>query len=231
MTQLHEEFQEVAEHPEQRLNRQLIAAVWKGRLAKVRELVRRGANPDTRRGPQARTLLMNACEQGDVAMVRVLISSGASAVGVKDDDMDTSLHISAGGDKPELISILATKGANIESRNRAHYTPLMVAASYGKAANVRKLIAHGADPLAATKSGLNALHLATLAGEAETVSLLLKHGADPEAKTFKNMTPLAIARQNNDPAVMRAYLAHFSFQHRNKLHAVRQKRGRALATA
>lgn len=231
MTAFTQEFQEHAEHPEQRLNRQLIAAVWKGRFEEIRELVRKGADPDTRRGPQCRTLLMQACEQGDLAAVRVLISSGAQAAGITDNDMDTCLHVAAGGEKPELIDILIAKGAKTESRNKSHYTPLMVAASSGRTGNIRTLIGHDADVNATTKSGLSALHLATLAGEADTVALLLKHGADPMAETHKNLTPLSIARRVNDPDVMEAYIAHFSHQHSQKVYAVRQSRAKALAPA
>lgn len=231
MGELATEFTTESEHPEQRLNRQLIAAVWKGRTDEIRELVRKGADPDTRRGPQSRTLLMRACEQGDIASVRVLISSGAKASGITDSDMDTSLHVAAGGDMPALIPILVAKGAKLESRNRSHYTPLMVAASDGKAANIQTLIDHGADATATTKSGLSALHLATLAGEADSVALLLKHGADPLAKTHKDLTPLRIAKRINDPDVMEAYLTHFSMQQRQKIYAVRQQRTAAPAMA
>lgn len=230
MESIQETFQDNAAPSGERLNRQLIIAVWKGEYSQIRDLVQRGANPDARRGPQSRTLLMNACENGDVATVRVLLSNGAHAA-QRDDDMDTCLHLAAASDRPELMDILFAKGANTESVNKSRYTPLMVAAAAGKPANIERLIALGANPNATTKSGLSALHLATMTGDAKTVSLLLQNGANPQAEADKKLTPLSIAKRINDPDVMEAYIRHFSLQHSRKVYAVHKNRARMLCPA
>ena len=70
-------------------------------------------------------------------------------------------------------------------------TPLMYAALYGSAADVRLLLEKGADPKLHNNAGATALMWAV--DDPEKVRLLLEHGADAKARSEEGRVPLVIA--------------------------------------
>ncbi|KGQ06145.1 Ankyrin-3 [Beauveria bassiana D1-5] len=59
----------------------------------------------------------------------------------------TALHIAARGQYPEIVRLLATKGANIDAQDISGYTPLMEAAFWGRLENVQILLDGGANAM------------------------------------------------------------------------------------
>ncbi len=78
-----------------------------------------------------------------------------------------------------------------QSRGTGGSTPLMFAALYGNAHDVRLLLDAGADPNARNDARATALLWAV--DDAEKTRVLLAHGADPNARSDDGQTPLLLA--------------------------------------
>ena len=95
--------------------------------------------------------------------------------------------------------LLDAKGIQIDIRNHAGETPLMMAALKAEVDAATALIAHGA---AVQKDGWSPLHYAATGGNAAIVTLLLSRGAPIEARSPNGSTPLMMAaRYGNEEAV------------------------------
>jgi uncharacterized protein len=91
------------------------------------------------------------------------------------------------------------KGIQIDIRNHAGETPLMMAALKAEVDAANALVAHGA---AVQKEGWSPLHYAATGGSAAIVRLLLSKGAMLEARSPNGTTPLMMAaRYGNEEAV------------------------------
>jgi len=91
------------------------------------------------------------------------------------------------------------KGIQIDIRNHAGETPLMMAALKAEVDAASALVAHGA---AVQKDGWSPLHYAATGGSAAIVRLLLSKGATLEARSPNGTTPLMMAaRYGNEEAV------------------------------
>jgi hypothetical protein len=69
------------------------------------------------------TMLHHASDEWGVAVVKYLISEGAS-VDAKDNDGDTPLHLAAINDNIEVVKLLVSKKANVNAKNNDGETPL-----------------------------------------------------------------------------------------------------------
>ena len=95
--------------------------------------------------------------------------------------------------------LMDAKGVQIDIRNHAGETPLMLAALKAEVDAATALIAHGA---AVQKEGWSPLHYAATGGSAAIVKLLLSKGANLEARSPNGSTPLMMAaRYGNEEAV------------------------------
>ena len=95
--------------------------------------------------------------------------------------------------------LLDAKGVQVDIRNRAGETPLMMAALKAEVDAATALLAHGA---AVQKDGWSPLHYAATGGSAAIVRLLLSKGAALEARSPNGSTPLMMAaRYGNEEAV------------------------------
>jgi ankyrin repeat protein/mono/diheme cytochrome c family protein len=95
------------------------------------------------------------------------------------------------GDRRLFAKILRDDPGAVNRGGPGGSTPLMFAALYGDAAQVRELLERGADPNAANDAGATALMWA--ADDLERVRLLVERGADVNARSGDNRTPLLIA--------------------------------------
>ncbi|XP_030394414.1 ankyrin-1 isoform X6 [Gopherus evgoodei] len=88
------------------------------------------------------------------------------------------------------------------------FTPLHVAAKYGKVDVARVLLEHDAHPNAAGKNGLTPLHVAVHHNNLEIVRLLLPKGSSPHCSAWNGYTPLHIAAKQNQLEVARSLLQY-----------------------
>ncbi|TGK12466.1 ankyrin repeat domain-containing protein [Leptospira fletcheri] len=112
------------------------------------------------------------------------------------------------GDEKRVGELLAKDPDAARSYSKDGWTPLHLAAHFGRTSLVAYLLDHGADLQARSKSkfsfGNTPLHSAVAAGRDETVKLLIEKGADPNfSQEEGGYTPLHIAasRQGNSSIV------------------------------
>ena len=102
----------------------------------------------------------------------------AARPAVAPDPADTLRHAAAAGDLAAVERLLGSQ-VNIDARDAAGRTALMLATLQGQTDAVLALLAHGADPNAADASGTTPLQAATAAGHTAIVTALLRYGARP----------------------------------------------------
>lgn len=171
----------------------LVAALFWGHREVADRLAREGVQPRNLRA---------AAGVGDAALVDEL--AGTPQAGVHrgfyrphsgfppwtpTDDaqevLDEALAYAARSGRADVLDAIVGHGARLES-DVYRGTPLIWAASRGRAAAVERLLALGADPAGRGDYGgeshgrqVTPLHLAGAGGDAATVELLLGAGADP----------------------------------------------------
>ncbi|CAG2216793.1 ANKRD17 [Mytilus edulis] len=107
---------------------------------------------------------------------------------------DTALTLACHGGHAELVSLLLSKGADIEHRDKKGFTPLILAATAGHVDVVEILLDHGADMEAQSERTKDTpLSLACSGGRFEVVELLLSRGANKEHRNVSDYTPLSLA--------------------------------------
>jgi ankyrin repeat protein len=95
-------------------------------------------------------------------------------------------------------------GIQIDARNAADETPLMMAALRGEVDAAQALLAHGASPV---KSGWSPLHYAATGGNVAIVKLILARGAPIDARSPNASTPLMMAAKYGSEDAVDALLA------------------------
>ena len=111
-----------------------------------------------------------------------------------------ALLVALQGESLKVAKVLwDAKGIQIDIRNHAGETPLMMAALKAEIDAANALVAHGA---AVQKEGWSPLHYAATGGSAAIIKLLLSKGAVLEARSPNGSTPLMMAaRYGNEEAV------------------------------
>ncbi len=105
------------------------------------------------------TPLMLAARLAPPALVKELLQAGADIHAVNADG-NQALWLSCVGENVENMQLLIDAGIDVQHINVNAATPLMFAASSGRARAVAQLLAAGADPLFETDLGLTALDMA-----------------------------------------------------------------------
>jgi ankyrin repeat protein len=144
--------------------------------------------------------LFEAVRAGDVARVQSLV------------DADPTLAIFAAsilGETDRLEPLLSGNRALITAVSTDGWTPLHLAAFFGKTDAVRLLLNKGATVTARSTNDLHntPLHAAAAGGHSEIVKILLDHGADANARQNSGWAPLHAAALNGDLESARALVA------------------------
>lgn len=148
------------------------------------------------------TPLMEASQEGQVELVKFLLSKGAN-VHATTATGDTALTYACENGHTDVASLLLDAGADLEHESEGGRTPLMKAARAGHFCSVRFLISKGADVnRATTNNDHTVLSLACAGGHLPVVELLLSHGADPSHKLKDNSTSLIEASKGGHGKVM-----------------------------
>lgn len=89
-------------------------------------LIRRGADVNTFRGPEAQTPLHMAARRGNVGIAQALLNAGA-ALEARDKKGETPLRRAVNCGHPEIVSLLLADGADVNARDKKGRTPLQAA--------------------------------------------------------------------------------------------------------
>ena len=114
------------------------------------------------------------------------------------------------GDAPLVHQLLHRDAAAIDLPRQDGWTPLHLAAFYGRLEVAELLVSHGADVNVMSTNAManRPLHAAVAGRHLPVVELLLGHGADASASQHGGWTPLQGAAQHGDLAIVAALLSH-----------------------
>ncbi|WJS98865.1 ankyrin repeat domain-containing protein [Novosphingobium humi] len=155
----------------------------------VRALIRAGArvNAVDQDGVGA---LWLACEMGDAGMIGALLDAGADPRRARSDGA-TPLHLCARFAPVSVVERMAH--GEVDLRDARGQTPLMWAASSGRAEAVSALLRAGASARAVSQGGFTPLLFAVKSGSVAAVSALLAAGADATARGPENTSAAQLA--------------------------------------
>jgi len=157
------------------------------------ELVGRVYAPGHKYGPRLR----KACGRGDDERVRDLVVRGCNPRGT-DGGGFNSLHYAAQYDRIGTIDLLLDICPDrtdelLNGADNSGWTPLMVAAAYGRIQALQKLLSRNARVEAMSAEGRTALHWAAAKGKELVVPLLVKAGLSADAQDRNGWTPIHCA--------------------------------------
>ena len=124
----------------------------------------------------------------DLDLVRKLLDKDPSLVRARDENSSTPLHLVVDKDEAaQLITLLLSKGADVNAKTDSAMTPLHFAVISNKIESIKLLLANKANVKAAGFEGDTPLHLVE---SKEAAEILLASGADMEAIGSSFRTPL-----------------------------------------
>lgn len=177
--------------------------------------------------------LFEAIEADDAERVRVLLAADPSLAGSRDDAGVSALmraryrfdegvieavisavpsldvfEAAAFGDLDRLTELLMFDPVLVTAYSADGFTPLHLAAFFGRPDAVRFLLDRGAEVDAPGTGWMTGtpLHSAVSSRQPEAAALLLGAGADPDARQSGGWTPLHAAARNGDLASVEALL-------------------------
>ena len=164
----------------------LLAAVRARDLKAVRHLLDEEPALVDARAPQGESAVRAAVYCGAEEIAKLLIARGAAL-----DACDAA----AAGELPALEHALAADQGTVSRWSEDGWSPLHLAAFFGRDEAARLLLERGADPHAVSKNPTanTPLHAAAVRGHVAVVGLLLERGADPNHAAGGGFTPLHLA--------------------------------------
>jgi ankyrin repeat protein len=168
-------------------------AVYRGNVATVKRLLRKGANPNDKNRYGA-TPMMLAATTGDVPVIKLLLSAGANPDSPNGENQ-TALMLVARTGNVEAAKLLLRHGAHVNARERFRgQTALMWAAARRHPRMMELLVEHGADINARSAVYDYERHI-TAEGRAKT-------------EDTGGLTPLMFAVRDNCLACVNVLIAH-----------------------
>ncbi len=145
----------------------------------------------------------SAIKSDDATTVRSLLTRGFDG-NVRDAKGDHALHVAIReGASKAVQALLSWEKVEVEARNKADESPLMLAALGGQLDIVKSLIARDAD---VNKPGWTPLHYAATRGHLDVMRLLLDQNAYIDAASPNGTTPLMMAAFYGTPSAVKLLL-------------------------
>eukprot|EP00947_MAST-08B_sp_MAST-8B-sp1_P005389 g5389.t1 len=173
-------------------------AALEGRDDEVAQLLEQGAGAcEDNVNDRGETALHRAAEDGQAAVVKLLLDAGVDKDKADNNLGWTPLHHASGRGHPPVVQILLDAGADMDKEDDWGSTPLHWAAEHGHAAVVQILLDAGADKDKVNDHPSNAwgtpLHVAVERGHDAVAQILLDAGADKDKADAEGLTPLHLA--------------------------------------
>ena len=131
-----------------------------------------------------------AIKKDDAAAVSALLARGIDPNTLGPEGLTGLFMAARAGHAKVALVLLEAPDTDVECRNTADESPLMLAALRGDLALARALIARDAD---VNKTGWTPLHYAASRGQIPMIDLLLEHHAYIDAESPNRTTPLMMA--------------------------------------
>ncbi|RWA05308.1 hypothetical protein EKO27_g9795 [Xylaria grammica] len=152
--------------------------IWKTRLLE--------AIGDCEEHPDANSIIVQA--------VKALLDCGADATVRAENGNDSALYIAASMGCAAGVKLFKHSQPIIKTKDRNDFTPLHIAASYGRDTVARILLEQfSADIEAKTGRNWTPLHFAASNGHGRVISLIIRSGADVVSETARRYTPVYLA--------------------------------------
>lgn len=176
------------------LDREFLAAVDQRDVAKINQLLSKGANVNAREPINGYFALQYAINWPDINLVKLLLDKGAN-INLADDSGDTALTEVAGRGGPqntEIAKLLIARGADVHANNEA---AVFAAAKHADPEVLRLLLAKGARVDGRDKENDNNTVLMEAASGTSVwkVEMLLAAGVDIKATNDEGQTALMMA--------------------------------------
>ena len=156
-------------------------------------LIRAGA-PVNAANDYGVTPLSLACTNGNVAIVELLLNSGANPNTASPVTGETVLMTAARTGIVDVVKMLLDRRADVNvTEPQLGQTALMWAAAEGHSGIVRVLVERGAGVRARSKAGFPPLVFAARTGDVELIKFLLGAGADVNEEAADGTTALSVA--------------------------------------
>jgi ankyrin repeat protein len=187
----------------------LMGAAMNGNLARVKRLIKAGAN--IHREVQRETALSAALSENQKHVIKYLENLGATS-----PPNASLLYASMFGDINRMKRALA-EGADLNKKGGVlEETPLMAAARNGHVAAVQFLLKHGADPNGKVDGRPVLFHAVEHGKSLEVLETFLKAGADIRRKYYDETVLMAAASGGSLPIVKRLVELGADIHHRDK---------------
>jgi len=171
---------------------ELHSAVQDGDFAKVKHLIERGRNVNSRDVfNSGATPLIAAVKSNNLGIALYLLDQGANVHA--DVEGHTSLHSAAKRGFAQISNLLIKRGAKVDAENLYGQTPLMTAAAFGHIDVIDLLLTNHADLNLRDVQGLSPYLAACESGKIEAVEFILKKGVDLNSKNLRGSTCLIFA--------------------------------------
>lgn len=179
-------------------------AAMKGDVARVKSLIRRGANVNATTSEDRRTPLYLAISRRKKNVARILVVNGADVNAVTKNNQ-TALHEAARNGMADMTRLLLANWADPNIQDEQGNTPLVLAVVLGEPGKGREkknyvtaaryLIKAGADLEIKDSIGNSPLHWAASLGFDEMIELFVANSADIRASN-RDFGPLDMAIRN-----------------------------------
>ena len=177
---------------EQVQNARLKKAVMERDFMKVRELVKHGADPNTK--IDVGSVLGHTISSGDPETVKILVKHGAD---INAYQPLPALGQAAMDGKPEIAEFLIKEGAVVKGPAVAKAPPLELAAACGNWKTFKVIVDHGGDIFQTSSRNYNMLHSASHSANPQIMSFLIDKGIDVNVANHKGEAPLHILLKND----------------------------------
>jgi ankyrin repeat protein len=164
---------------------------------------------DSKDYDNGRTPLSLAAENGNEAVVKMLLETGMVDVNSKDNESQTPLSLTAKNGHKAVVKILLETGiVDVNSKDNQSRTPLSLAVDNGQEAVVKMLLETGlVDVNSKDNKSRTPLSLAVGYGHEAVANILLKADlVDVDSKDKYGRTPLSLAVQNEEVAIVKILL-------------------------
>ena len=165
-------------------------AVKNDNVSKVKDLLQRGFDPNTR-DLKGNTGLATAMQEQSAKAARMLLGVPAIEIDAVNQAGESALMLAALRGDLDGMGLLLDRGARV---NQPGWSALHYAATGPESQAVRLLLDRGAEVNAASPNGSTPLMMAAQYGTEASVKLLLDRGADVKLRNQRDLTAVDFAR-------------------------------------